>query len=288
MFYRQSDRVILTAQPARPRLWLLHQTSIVCVATSANNESVTERRFYCEQLGMGHLTLAESEAHHARDVLRLREGDLVHLFDGRGGEATARIEAINRKTVTVYVEQIEAAGREEERVPVTMAVAMPKGARQDVLIEKCTELGAEAIWPLMTRRCVVRPGKGRVEHWRKVAIAAAKQSRRVCLPTIVEPMAFKESQARIPDFAAALVGSTDPAAASLVDTLSGWQPGGKILLVIGPEGGWEAEEEASLVKAGARPFSLSRSVLRTETAAIAALAVTGAWLARMSNPRQAS
>lgn len=210
------------------------------------------------------------------------------LFDGRGTEATGRVETISRKSVGVYVEHVEAAGEQRERLPVTLAVAMPKGARQDVLIEKGTELGAEAIWPLIARRSVVRPREGRVGHWRKVAIAAAKQSHRSCLPEIVEPMAFEVLQARVHEFGITAFGSVDPSALPLLDWLAGRQPRDKILLVIGPEGGWEAEEEASLVKAGARPFSLSRSVLRTETAAIAALAVTGAWLAQMSNPGQAS
>jgi 16S rRNA (uracil1498-N3)-methyltransferase len=270
---------------------------------------MAERRFFCERLQAGRVSLAEAEAHHARNVLRVRVGDAVRLFDGAGTEAVARVEAIGRKGVELLVERIQPADPQGRPLPVTLAVAMPKAARQDMLIEKCTELGVQAIRPIITRRGVARPGRARLEHWRQVSIAAAKQSGRSYLPRIAEPMIFDHLLTLLGDFAMALYGSTDPQAPPLLDGLiandmnvprasppsagkgcrqdacgtaegGSHKPAAGILMVIGPEGGLTPNEEVALIQAGAKPISLGGSVLRVETAAIAALAVVGAWLAR--------
>jgi len=296
---------------------------------------MVERRFFCESLQPGRVCLSDDEAHHARNVVRVRVGDGVRLFDGRGMEATARIEAVRREAVELFVERVEPADERTRPIPVTLAVAMPKGARQDVLIEKCTELGTQAIWPILTRRSVVRPGPGRPHHWRHVSIAAAKQSRRAYLPQIIEPIPFNDLLHRIGDFNLTGYGSTDPQAPSLPGLLSRWSwafgppvedengaPARStailavelgsmgilpmnhhgrdaratahfrgsprlpehLLLVIGPEGGLEPDEQALLDARGARAFSLGAPVLRVETAAIAALAILGACWSNAGGP----
>jgi 16S rRNA (uracil1498-N3)-methyltransferase len=270
---------------------------------------MAERRFYCECLQAGPVSLAEVEAHHARDVLRVRVGDAVRLFDGAGRDAVARVETMGRNAVGLFVERIEPADPRGQLLPVTLAVAMPKAARQDVLIEKCTELGAQAIWPIIARRSVARPGEGRLQHWRQVSIAAAGQSGRSWLPQIAEPIGLDRLPGRLRDFVLAVYGSTNAQAPMLLDCLiandihvprasspsagqgcgqgaCGTGEGGShatawgILMVIGPEGGWAPDEEAALIQAGAKPVSLGQNVLRVETAAIAMLAVAGAWLAQ--------
>jgi 16S rRNA (uracil1498-N3)-methyltransferase len=203
-------------------------------------------------------------------------GDQVRLFDGRGSEATAHVVSLGRSTVELFVEAVRPADPRGKPLPVTLAVAMPKGARQDVLVEKCTELGVQAIWPIVTRLSVVRPGEGRVDHWRQVSIAAAKQARRSYLPDIATPRPFEEMRTRVKEFGVALFGSMDPAAPGLPEALGGHTADESTLVVIGPEGGLDTDEEASLVEAGAKAVSLGRCVLRIETAAIVSLAIIGA------------
>ncbi len=241
---------------------------------------MSERRFYCPELSVGQVRLTDEEAHHAHHVIRLRAGDAVRLFDGRGNQADARVHAVDRHGVEVTVDRVEPPRRDERPLPVTLAVAMPKGARQDTLIEKCTELGVEALWPVLTARTVVRPRPGRHEHWRRVGIAAAKQAGRAYLPAILSPMPFEELASSLHRFDLALFGNAGPEAEPLLSHLESRPPGRRYLMAIGPEGGFTSEEQAALVDAGAVPVRLGRWTLRTETAAVTALAVLGAWIER--------
>jgi len=241
---------------------------------------MSERRFYCEALGEGVVALPSDEAHHARNVVRVRVGQTVRLFDGRGNSADARVEHVGRDGVRLTVERVEAASRADRPLPVTLAVAMPKAARQDVLIEKCTELGVRAIWPILTERSVVRPRANRVEHWKRLAVAACKQSGRCHVPHILSPQPFAELLTVVGGFDHAVLGSTDAQADPLLDWLGTHSLTGSVLIVIGPEGGLTPEEVTALRDAGAAPVVLASSTLRTETAAIATLAVLAAWVQR--------
>lgn len=241
---------------------------------------MSERRFYCDSLQPGVVSLSPDEAHHARNVVRVRSGDRVRLFDGRGSQAHATIETVGRNGVQAFVEQVESPADSDRPTPVTIAVAMPKAARQDFLIEKCTELGAAAIWPIITQRSVVKPKPSRLDHWRRVAIAAAKQSGQVFLPEIAPPDWFAQILPRVSGFDLRMFASTRRQAQPLSSCLSSRPSDGSILLVIGPEGGFTTEEQASLVDAGTMAVSLGRWTLRTETAAVAALAVLTSWQLR--------
>ncbi len=239
---------------------------------------MAERRFYCESLAKGRIALPPDEAHHARNVVRLAKGDVVRLFDGQGREASARVEAVSRDGVEVRIEQIESVDEGHRLLPITIAVAMPKAGRQDVLIEKCTELGARAIWPIITQRSVVRPRAGRVEHWKRISIAAAKQAGRSYLPHILSPQPFDDVSPLVEKFDLAVFGSTDPQGPPLLSCLGAKTPADNVLVLIGPEGGLTQDEQAALTKAGAIPVGLGRCVLRVDTAAITALAVLAAWI----------
>lgn len=239
---------------------------------------MSERRFYCPDLARGRISLPADEAHHARNVLRVRAGELVRLFDGRGRLADATVESVGRDGVSVTVERIERVCDVDGPLPVTLAVAMPKAARQDILVEKCIELGVRAIQPVITQRSVVRPKPGRVEHWRRVSIAAAKQSGRAFLPDIGEPVGFDGLLTSVESSDLVVFGSTSLESRPLLDCLPSQTRNVDVLIVIGPEGGLTAEEEQTLTSRNALAVNLGRSVLRTETAAIAALAVVAAWL----------
>jgi 16S rRNA (uracil1498-N3)-methyltransferase len=247
-------------------------------------DRMAERRFLCDHLDLGLVTLSPDEAHHARDVLRLHPGDTVELFDGRGHTGHGRVASVTRREVAVEIERINPPAARDRCVPLTLAVAFPKAARQNVLIEKCTELGVEAIWPIVTQWSVVRPGPNRLDHWRKVVVAAAKQCGRSFLPELVAPKSIHDIAEKAAEFSMVVVGSTGRDAPSLLDVATSVDGSCRMLVVIGPEGGLTAEEESILVSAGARPFSLGRWTLRVETAAISAVAVLSAWIARAERP----
>ncbi len=244
----------------------------------------TERRFYCEQIQLGPLPLSGDESHHARNVLRVRKGDPIVLFDGEGSRAEAVIETVSRDGVSVVVKRIEEPKQEDRPLPVTVAVAMPKPPRQDALIEKCTELGAQAIWAVATHRSVLRPGVRRMDHWRRISISAAKQTGQLYLPEIPAPKTFEQVLDYFGQFDVIVFGSTESEPQPLLDCLASRPPVTRALVVIGPEGGFTPEERAALTKAGALPVSLGRWTLRVETAATTALGIVAAWIDRSESP----
>lgn len=152
----------------------------------------------------------------------------------------------------------------------TLAVAMPKGQRAGYLIEKCTELGVAAIWPLLAERSVARPGSDSHRKWCRRAVEAAKQSQRAWVPTIAPPQSFGDTVARVGNFEDACLADTTKSAMSFRAFLA--TQSSSVLVWIGPEGGWTSTERAQAMEAGAVPIRLGPTILRAETAAVAACA----------------
>lgn len=213
--------------------------------------------------------LAGDEARHLSRVLRLKAGDEVILFDGRGGEAQARISTIAADGVELSVLE-RSTGVEPARLRLTLATAVPKGERFDWLVEKATELGVDRLVPIITTRSVVHPGPGKLDRLRRTIVAASKQCGRSRLMELTEPIAWQELVER--EFKGDRV--------ALVADPSGEKPpwdarSGPLetIVVIGPEGGLTPNELESAVAAGARLISLGPRILRIETAALAAAAL---------------
>jgi 16S rRNA (uracil1498-N3)-methyltransferase len=222
------------------------------------------RRAFCPSLRNGSFRLDPAEAHHVRDVLRATVGDRLELFDAAGRAAEARIDAIDREGVSVSVQVIREANR--DGLVLTVATAVPKADRADWLVEKLSELGVARWVPLETARSVVHPaGESKFDRWRRIAIEAAKQSKR---SGVMEIAPLTELDA-LPLGEAACVLSTRDGCGPLA-TMEMRSPQ---VLLIGPEGGWTAEELASLAQRGAREVSLTSTVLRVETAAIVAAGI---------------
>ena len=221
----------------------------------------------------GKLALAADAAHHAARVLRLREGDAVTLFDGRGGEYEARLYMPGRGHVVAEVGARHDIERESP-LAVTLVQAVSAGEKMDYTIQKAVELGVAAVHPVLASRSVVRlRGEREVKrlaHWRRVAIAACEQCGRNRVPEIAEPVTL----ARYRPAPGATKILLSPSAAN---TLRGCGAG-PITLAAGPEAGFSGEEEAWLVRAGFVPVCLGPRILRTETAALAALAALNALL----------
>ncbi len=236
------------------------------------------RRLHTPELRAGRVELDRDEAHHARDVLRLRAGDEVELFDDAGNVARGAIETCDAQAVVALVSEVR-AGAASDRI--TVACAVPKGDRAEWLVEKLGELGVDRFVPLATAHGVVLPaGKNKYERWRRIATEAAKQSRRAGVMTIDEltPLAAALPEAGRADSAACYL-STAPGATSIVDHLQSQRPGDRspITLFIGPEGGWTDDESAAMDARGLTGVRLTATILRVETAAVAAAAIVATW-----------
>ncbi|MDB5867475.1 MAG: ribosomal methyltransferase RsmE [Betaproteobacteria bacterium] len=211
------------------------------------------------------------QAHHVAHVLRLAAGDAVTVFDGRGHEYAGVIERISKSAVTLRVGDPELVNRESP-LSVTLAQGISSGERMDFTVQKAVELGITAIQPLATERSVVKlsaeRAAKRVEHWRGVAASACEQSGRNRVPEVFPVASLTGWLARVPSGALRLTLSLG--AASTLRELP--RPAGGIVLLVGPEGGLSRREQDDAHAAGFTPLRLGPRVLRTETAALAALA----------------
>jgi 16S rRNA (uracil1498-N3)-methyltransferase len=208
----------------------------------------------------GMLELPDGEARHVLKALRGRSGDRVEVVDGIG-----RLFAAELRGGTEAVVLEELAAPDDTEAEVSLFQAVPKGGRMDLVVEKVTEVGATTIVPLLTERGVVSPREGKVDRWRRVAEAAARQSLRLRVPEVAEPVRFADAVLRAGEAGVLLHNA---AGLPPVETVVG-SPSG---LFVGPEGGWsEGElrvaEEAGMALGGLGPYRL-----RSETAGIVAVA----------------
>ena len=220
------------------------------------------------------LSLPDKPAHHARDVLRLAVGDEVNLLNGLGGEFRARLASVTKKQVTVDI--LEFHRREAEApYPVTIAQCLAGGDKMDWVVEKSVELGATTIQPLAAARAVLRlnPERAakRLQHWRAIAQSACEQCGRNRIPAIA-PLALIDHWLALMRTQAGLKLMLSPVHATTFSSLPRPAPGTPITLLIGPEAGLSDAEEAHADAAGFTPILLGPRVMRTETAALAALA----------------
>ncbi|MHC4443391.1 MAG: RsmE family RNA methyltransferase [Planctomycetota bacterium] len=230
-------------------------------------------RFYIEALSTGTVRLAEAESMHAGRSRRLSVGDSVVLFDGRGKEAAGKIASAGRGVMEVRVEQV--VSLERPRPVLTLAVALPKGPRQEVIIEKCTELGVGGIQPILAKRSVCSASDHKLSRWRKKTIEAAKQSGQCWLPAVYEPVSVEVLLAGTAGFDAILMAVSqgdnrlESRPAEPITGLFGELCGlGTILALVGPEGGWTDGEIEAVLAGGGRPIGLGPNILRIETAAV--------------------
>lgn len=230
------------------------------------------RRFYLPQpLDSPVIHLSGSEAHHLARVLRFQVGDEVMLFDGKGAEARARIEAIAADAVELTVLERSIANELPQNT-LTIATAVPKGERFDWLVEKATELGVARLIPLVTARSIVHPGASKLERLRRTIVEASKQCGRSRLMELAPPIEWRKLVET--EFASGDVWIADPSGEPLARAFAERSP--PRIVAIGPEGGFTVDELELAGRHGARLVGLGPRILRIETAAIAlaALAAT--------------
>jgi 16S rRNA (uracil1498-N3)-methyltransferase len=230
-------------------------------------------RFHVPEAAPGaRVTLPDHSAHHAREVLRLRSGNPVRIFDGAGQEFEGTLDVVRRGEVSARLGGLVPA-RAESPLTLTLALSPLKGDRMELVIQKGTELGVAAFRPVITARtdAAARPAlKGsRQERWDKVASGAAEQCGRAVVPDVAPACTLAQFLAEPPDGAARLLLDETPGQPPL-SSLS--KPDGAVLALIGPAGGWEPHELDRLQSAGFRRVSLGPRILRAETAAVAIVA----------------
>ena len=229
--------------------------------------------FYQDSIQPGPLSLDKDQARHLIHVLRLKKGQHIELFDGKGALAEALITNITPKTVTIEVTDIQThTPRTNSRIIIAAAVA--KARRFDQLITKCTELGADHIAAVTFQRSVKQPKNlSNTQRYLNLTIAAAKQCRRIFLPKITGPENLEQTlihfESQYPQ-SQLFFGSLEPSARPPIELTSLHKD---TIAFIGPEGGMTEEEENLLKDHNASPVRLTDTVLRTETAALAFAAI---------------
>lgn len=232
-----------------------------------------DRRFLVPELGSKtEIEIRGEEAHHLLHVLRLKSGDEVFLFDGRGLHYRARLTDCGRNWARASLRQ--PLPSLESQLDLTLAVAIPKAEALALVVEKATELGVTRIVPLLTERTTVQAGRqapGKLSRWRRIAVEASKQCGRSRVPSIEDVVAFTE-----------LVSAERPGAKILASPAGGHLPEKPIeplgLAAVGPEGGWTDAELALARDHGFHFLCLGPRTLRTETAAVTVVALLqSAW-----------
>ncbi|MEE9212143.1 MAG: 16S rRNA (uracil(1498)-N(3))-methyltransferase [Phycisphaeraceae bacterium] len=234
-------------------------------------EPTLANRFYCAslpdpRLSDGAARLDRNQAHHARRVLRLRVGDTVELFDGRGRIGRGVIESWTDGAVVQLsdVQQVEPL-----RPTIDLAAPIPKGPRADDMVNQLSQLGVDRFIPLQTQRSVVTPGRRKLDKFTRAAIESAKQSRRPFVMAVSPPTTLDQAL-RLGHDLTLMAAPNGDTITDLAATLRG---ANRVLILIGPEGGWTDEEVDAARRADCVTWSVAANVLRIETAAVAAAAV---------------
>lgn len=224
------------------------------------------------------LALPEDAANHLVRVLRLREGDNCVLFNGDGNDYNAIVSSIGKREVVVRIESMQALDNESP-LHITLLQGIARGEKMDLILQKATELGVNAIIPVNAERTEVKLDAARAEkriaHWRSVVGSACGQSGRARIPAIGAPQGLAAAASSLP--ANSLRLTLDPDGEHRLSSLSA-APANGVVIAIGPEGGWSPRDRQVLAEAGFQGLQLGPRILRTETAGLAAIAALQARL----------
>ena len=239
---------------------------------------MTHRRFYAPpeafSSDLKSLTLQAEEARHLRDVLRLRPGDRVHVFDGTGKEFECSIEESRKDTARLKVLAEVAPARPESPLQLTLAVALLKSDKFDLVVQKATELGVARVVPVATKLADIRlrddsDANKRVARWQRIALEASKQSGRALVPEVNQPISFAELVQATDATGQRKLMFSEREGQSLLE-MKNILDAKKVTALVGSEGGW-TDEEISLARDNNwGVVTLGGRTLRAETAAIAA------------------
>ena len=230
-------------------------------------------RFYIDQSLQvdSEVTFSTQLSHYVANVLRLKNGDPIVLFNGDGNEYSSEVLATSKKATTAIVNS-QLSIRSESPLNIHLAQGVSKGDRMDFAIQKSVELGVTEITPVITERCTVKLSEERWakkhEQWQKIVIAACEQSGRNVLPTLHSPIPLARWISQTTEQAKVILA---PTATTYLSSLKRNQHGFRLL--IGPEGGLSDQEIYTCEQTGFQSTNIGPRVLRTETAALASIAI---------------
>lgn len=218
------------------------------------------------------VALSADTVHHLRRVLRLPDGAPIQLFNGDPGDWDGRLVVTSKNTASA---EIDSFSPRQAESPLTLSLiqGVSRGQRMDYTLEKSVELGVQHIQPVIMARSVAAPKGARIgkkmAHWRGVVASAAAQSGRTQLPTVAELNAFDRVLTQVQADAQLVVLAPE----ATIGSRDLQMPSGSLTLIAGPEGGLTPDERAAASRSGAQAIRLGPRILRTETAAVAALAL---------------
>jgi 16S rRNA (uracil1498-N3)-methyltransferase len=216
------------------------------------------------------------DVNHIKNVLRMKVGEELSVSNGVDGkEYRCGIVALDEECITCELRFVKEDGVELSS-EVYLFQGLPKADKMELIIQKAVELGAYAVVPVSTKRCVVKlddkKAKSKIARWQGISEAAAKQSKRRIVPEIKDVMSFREALSFVKDFEVKLIPYEMAEDMSKTKEIIGTlQQGQKIAIFIGPEGGFEEGEIEAAMNAGVEPITLGKRILRTETAGFTVL-----------------
>jgi len=240
------------------------------------------------------LPLSPGDLHHAAVVLRVRRGEEVDVVSPGGRVWRAAVVAASPHAVTARVVELLVDPGAADGPDVTLVFGVSKGSKNDDIVQGAVEVGVSAILPVLAARSIVKlDAEKRIERggrWRRVALAAAKQSKRSAVPAVGDPAELAETLPLLVGYALVLVAweeaSGDGCGVREAIREAGALPrGARVAIVVGPEGGLTDDEVAALERIGARIVTIGRTILRAETAAVIATALVVHELGGLGNSR---
>ncbi|HHK5605512.1 TPA: 16S rRNA (uracil(1498)-N(3))-methyltransferase [Neisseria polysaccharea] len=229
-------------------------------------------RFYLpENLSVGQTVALPDNIVRHLNVLRVRPNENITLFDGKGKAHAARLSFLEKRRAEAEILHEDTTDNESP-LNITLIQSISSGDRMDFTLQKSVELGVTAIQPVISERCIVRldgeRAAKRLARWQEIVISACEQSGRNTVPPVLPIIGYREALDKMPSESTKLIMSINRAR-KLGDIR---QPSGAIAFMVGPEGGWTEQEEQQAFDAGFQAVTLGKRILRTETAALAALA----------------
>ncbi len=239
------------------------------------------QRFFVEpyqiQEKESRITLTGTDLNHMKNVLRMRIGEEVWISDGSEKEYHCTIDEFMEDCAILHILEIEEAGYELPN-RIYLFQGLPKGDKMELIIQKAVELGAYSIVPVEMKRCVVKldakKAQKKTVRWQQISESAAKQSKRMLIPEVKSVMSWREALVFAKELDVLMVPYE--LAKSMRETreiISSIRPGQSVGIFIGPEGGFEEEEIRTAMEMGAKPVTLGKRILRTETAGMTMLSV---------------
>lgn len=229
------------------------------------------------------ISVRGAEHHHLRNVLRITPGETIRIIDGRGNVYTAEIldTPTNRSSSEARIRTHEFHAMPSPTL--TLFQGLPKNDKMALILQKTTELSVTRIVPLHSEHALQKPSQNRYERWHRVLISATKQCKRAWLPELCNAQQFEDALAQLEKFSLRLLLNPDTQQASIpryresqnIKTVLREIPNTTaIALFVGPEGGFSDQEISAAIQSGCIPVTLGTNILRTETAAIVAVAIT--------------